>query len=202
LLVEAVPDGWWYSAPRPGGTLVAVYVTHVDSIARRHLGSLEGWRAKLGESLHTRKRVERHGGGESGSPATLPADTSRLERMAGRDWLAVGDAAFACDPLCSRGLMAAIAGGLEAARTARACLAGDDDATEIYAQGIAREYAAYLLNRKTYYALERRWPDAPFWRRRRSEVTVHLDSSHRSRIASPYLSRKVVLNRWPTYLRT
>jgi hypothetical protein len=63
--------------------------------------------------------------------------------------------------------MAALAGGFEAARTARAWLGGDEDAVEVYARGIAREHAAYVLNRKTYYVLERRWPDAPFWRRRR-----------------------------------
>ena len=172
LLVEAVPDGWWYSAPLPGGTMVAVYVTDA-AIARRHLSSPDGWWAKLRASMHTRKRVERHGGPSSGAASTLPADSSRLERVAGPGWLAAGDAAFACDPLCSRGLMTAITGGFEAARTAQAWLGGDHDAVEVYAQGIAREYAAYVLNRKTYYALERRWPEAPFWRRRRSDVSVH-----------------------------
>ena len=173
LLVEAVPDGWWYSAPLPGGTLVAVYVTDAGAIARRQLNSPDGWWTKLGASVHTRRRVERHGRRSSGSPTTVPADTSRLERVAGPGWLAAGDAAFACDPLCSRGLMAAVAGGFEAARTASAWLAGDEDAVDVYAQGIARHYAAYLLNRKSYYALERRWPDAPFWRRRRSNVSLH-----------------------------
>ncbi len=168
--MEAVPDGWWYSAPLPGGTLVAVYVTDAGALARCQLGSPDGFWMKLGASVHTRRRVERHGRGESGPPRTIPADTSHLERAAGPGWLAAGDAAFACDPLCSRGLMRALAGGFEAARTARAWLLGDDDALEIYAQGIARQYAAYLLNRKSYYALERRWPDAPFWRRRRSDV--------------------------------
>src|SRR6185369_9846679 len=149
LLVEAVRGGWWYSAPLPGGKLVAVHMTDAEGISRRGLSSPAGWWAALSATVHTRHRVAAHRGRLIGPLATIAADSSRLERVGGRGWLAAGDAAAAFDPLSSRGLMAAMAGGLEAARTARRWLGGDEDAVEVYAAGLARDYGAYLLNRKT-----------------------------------------------------
>lgn len=166
LLVEAVSDGWWYSAPLPDGKLVAVHMTDAVALAPCDLASPGGWRAALDATAHTRRRIERHGGRARGLVTTISADSSRLERAAGEGWLAAGDAAAAFDPLSSQGLMAAIAGGLEAARAACGWLAGDATGLDAYAEGIARAYAAYLVNRGTYYALEGRWPDSPFWRRR------------------------------------
>lgn len=50
-----------------------------------------------------------------------PAESSRLDRAAGEDWLAVGDAASAWDPLSSQGVYRALVTGLEASCTSTTC---------------------------------------------------------------------------------
>ena len=62
--------------------------------------------------------------------------------------------------------MSALAGGGLAAQAIQARLRGEKLALLDYARQWRAFYGEYLAARKTYYALEKRWPDAPFWRRR------------------------------------
>jgi flavin-dependent dehydrogenase len=170
LLVEATRDGWWYSAPLPGGKLVCVYMTDASLVQRDHLTSPDAWRALLDASPQQRGRVEAHGGTMEGGIHIVPADTSFLSRIAGDGWLAAGDAAVAFDPLSSQGIPAAVGAGLSAAETAIAWLGGDSNAPVEYARRTRAGFATYLTQRNIYYRMSR-WPDAPFWAARR-EVTI------------------------------
>jgi flavin-dependent dehydrogenase len=89
-----------------------------------------------------------------------------LTEPAGEGWAAAGDAAAAYDPLSSHGIGSALAGGRQAAATLVAALQGDAAALPAYGEGHRAGYARYLWSRHAYYADERRWPDAPFWKRR------------------------------------
>jgi flavin-dependent dehydrogenase len=99
-------------------------------------------------------------------PRVRAAGSGRLEPAAGDGWLAVGDAAAAFDPLASHGIGAALEGGLRAAAAIRARSDGDRAALAAYAEHTRRAHARYQRLWLDYYAQERRWPDAPFWRRR------------------------------------
>ena len=74
---------------------------------------------------------------------------------------ATGDAAAAFDPLSSQGIVTALGMGREAGRLAAGDIAPSDYETQ-YA-GLLEEHLAL---RDAYYGLERRWPEAEFWRRR------------------------------------
>ena len=87
---------------------------------------------------------------------------------AGPGWLAVGDAALSFDPLSSQGLLNALFTGLAAAVAAEAHLEGDADAMPGHARALAGIQAAYERHLGLYYAQEDRWPDRPFWQRRRA----------------------------------
>jgi flavin-dependent dehydrogenase len=95
------------------------------------------------------------------------AHTSWIEAAAGPGWLAVGDAALACDPLSSQGLFNALYSALMAANALRRALAGDADALADYQRTIARVVDAHRDNLAAYYSMESRWPTLPFWARRR-----------------------------------
>jgi hypothetical protein len=43
---------------------------------------------------------------------------------------------------------------------------GNARAVANYVQEVEAAFARYLTDRAEVYATERRWPDAPFWRRR------------------------------------
>jgi len=115
-LVETVPEGWWYSAPLPGGHLVAALFTEPgrpwqfrrDPIAgsgggrsgRHHercppdTGLLEWWQHSLQASHHTAARLRHYRWRmDSGqAPRRYASGSSRLQRFSGDGWLAAGDA--------------------------------------------------------------------------------------------------------------
>jgi flavin-dependent dehydrogenase len=70
------------------------------------------------------------------------------------------------DPLSSQGLFHALYTGLAAGPAALAMLRGDPRAGAEYSAALDPVWHAYAAHRDLYYGMERRWPDAPFWRRR------------------------------------
>jgi flavin-dependent dehydrogenase len=165
-LVEAVEEGWWYSARLPGGKLIAAYMTDADLLGHRPPLRADGWSALLEAAPHTRQRIRQGGCPASPAPRILGAQTSRLSAVAGVAWLAVGDAAVAHDPLTSHGVTAALGWGLYAGAAAADYLGGRHEALHEYASLIDRAFAQYLILHHDRYLGERRWPDSIFWRRR------------------------------------
>jgi flavin-dependent dehydrogenase len=170
-LVEAVASGWWYSARLPGDRLMVAYMTDSD-LAGKRVRDRGAWLGLLGETEHTLKRVRDGGYTPHAGPHVLQANSSRLDRFTGECWLAAGDAAAAFDPLSSYGISSALGGGYYAASAAADFLAGSADALPSYARLVGEAYAQYLLMRYDNYALEGRWPDERFWRRRALKKTV------------------------------
>jgi flavin-dependent dehydrogenase len=168
-LVEATPDGWWYSAALADGRLAVVLFGDGDLLERSLLGphpDREVWRRRLLQVPATRERVERLGPQPPAQLTAIPAESSRLDRIAGRGWLALGDAAAAHDPLSSHGMTAAMGSGFYGGHAVADLLAGHAEAEAAYLDVMERSYSAYLDLLREHYAAERRWPEAPFWRRR------------------------------------
>jgi flavin-dependent dehydrogenase len=167
-LVEAVPAGWWYSALLADGRLALAFMTDGDLLPMPARGAAAWWSA-LRATGETRARVEGHGYELAEPPRLLPAETSRLDRIAGEGWLALGDAAAAYDPLSSYGIASAMGSGFYAAQAIADTLAGEADAPLAYLGLLQSAYGACLDLQRYHYAQERRWPEAPFWRRRQRE---------------------------------
>ncbi len=189
-LVEAVEVGWWYSALLADGRLAVAFLTDGDLLDRPlRRGDADAWWHRLLDTGETRRRVSTHAGRAPSprvtepsppcpsplSPAGLtltsplsvrPAATSRLDRIAGDGWLAAGDAAAAYDPLSSQGIGSALGAGFYAGHAAADHLAGHGEALPAYLHLLQEAYAACLDLQRHHYRRERRWPDAPFWRRR------------------------------------
>jgi flavin-dependent dehydrogenase len=154
--VEACADGWWYSAPLPNGPYTVQFLTRPE-IWRAQPGLTE----RLGSAPHTSERV---GALAPEAPTVVPAHSSCVSPCAGPGWVAVGDAAAACDPLAAGGLAMAMRSGLRAGHAlARWLLDGDSADLERYTHMQETAFADYLAQRARLYALERRWPRAPFW---------------------------------------
>ena len=129
-LVEAVPDGWWYTARLPGNSRVVVL--HVDAQqAASILRTPGGWQDQLARTRYVCQVLK------STSFVTDPRGTeacgARLERFASTRWLAVGDAAVSFDPLSSQGLLTALYTGMKAGQAVQAALSGEADLVETYA---------------------------------------------------------------------
>lgn len=168
--VEAVEDGWWYSALLPNSRLVVAYMTDADLNARASGRLIQYWQKQIAKTTHTKVLIDSCAL-ESG-PLIVAANSSKLNTLFDRNWLAVGDAAAAFDPLSSQGVYKALESGIRAARAIRNHFGGDGTALRGYAGEIEASFHHYLLLRKKYYGLEGRWPHSPFWRRRQLESSL------------------------------
>jgi flavin-dependent dehydrogenase len=171
VLIEAVPDGWWYSAPLPGGGLITLLMTDADICREGRLVDDRVWEERL---CRTRLTLDRVGSARDAGPVrSHAANSSRLLRDDRLPWLAVGDAALAVDPLTGSGVTRALRTAAGAAATVVDVLDGDAergaDAIERYEHDRNVECHQYLHERLDFYAAG---PDlaSPFWLRRRAVV--------------------------------
>lgn len=162
--VEAVRNGWFYTAPIPQGRRILAFHSDADLQTRKRSGVIE-WleEAKGLASLLADVRFVP----ESETYITS-ARSAVLEPAAGDGWLAVGDAAISFDPLSSQGLFNALFTGLAAAEAVDSHLSGKELSLTQYQQATRAIFDAYSRKLAATYAAERRWPDAPFWQRRSS----------------------------------
>ncbi len=164
--VEAVASGWWYSAHLPEGVLSILYLTDSDLIDHKTICQINCWQTELQKTRCVREYANETEGAFLSPPRIISASSLRLDRVAGKRWLAVGDAATAYDPLASYGISSALGAGFYGGHAVADFLAGSSSALETYCGILDQSYARYLFMRWEHYRLEQRWADEPFWRRR------------------------------------
>ena len=143
MMLETTSFGWWYAAPTPNGHVVAI-LTDAD-LAPTEL----------------RHRLR---------PVAANSSFTYMDGLAG--WLAIGDACASHDPLCGWGVCRALTNGILAADAVFGFLASGETARlEDYCDHCYRQYTRYLGGLAARYAIERRWPTAPFWQRRHRPVS-------------------------------
>ena len=170
LMIEAVADGWWYTAALPGGRRVVVHMTDSD-LARTHgTRQPDRWMAALAATRHVRATIR------SARPLAAPqvhaAGSAHLDLAAtSLPLLAIGDAASCFDPVSGQGIVKALRSGVFASYAVADFLRrGDHTGLARYRTLMADEFAAYRQTLAEFYALERRWPDRPFWQRRHPQA--------------------------------
>jgi flavin-dependent dehydrogenase len=169
-LIEAVEDGWWYSARLPASGLVLAYMTDADLYARARRQTRNYWSQQLAATKHTKLRVENYF--LRSGPHIVPANSSRLDRVTNGNWLAIGDAALAFDPLSGQGVFKALQSALLAAESMDRHWKGETSALTQYAVSVEEDFDRYLVRRRTIYSREQRWPQSVFWQRRISVQIV------------------------------
>jgi flavin-dependent dehydrogenase len=163
LLLEATPEGWWYSAPLPNRRTVLSFLTDAD-LARRDDETLRAaFRRRLARSLYIRERC---GIRTLSAIRAQSAQSQWLKPCIGPDWVAAGDAAVSFDPLSSLGIGHALASGIQAARIAHQRLNGRETLAQAYERDLKDLFFDYWARRGLLYGSERRWPEQPFWSRR------------------------------------
>ena len=162
-VVESAEEGWWQVARSSAGQAVVSLFTDSDLAAG--MGSGVGvWHAWLSRTRHVAALLDR-------PPA--PRHVSRiaawshcLEPAQGPGWVAVGDAAAARDPLVSAGTFDAMDSGIDAAEAAVGYLRGNPGVLDRYGRDVRERFSDHRTECLGRYALERRWPDSAFWKRR------------------------------------
>jgi flavin-dependent dehydrogenase len=167
MLVESASDGWWYSAPLSNDRLVVAYMTDADIFSRLHGPTKSRLLEVISGAPRTAERSKQFDL-DIGPNVTL-ANSSRLDRIWGRNWIAVGDSAMAFDPLSGQGIYTAMKFGLEAAHAIGGFFSNKTELLAAYAADLSAEFDRYMLQRFSYYSLETRWAAKDFWRRRHED---------------------------------
>jgi len=165
VLIEALVEGWWYSAGLADGSIIATFLTDPGLIDTSKAKRIHTWRGHLKSAPMTAARISDPGQADNLHVRT--ARTQRLDEPAGDGWLAVGDAAMSFDPLSSEGISKGLEWGRRAAAVAAAMCRGDCSGVRGYREDIGKAFAEYLVTRYRYYAAEKRWPEALFLLMRR-----------------------------------
>ncbi len=174
-MVEAIPDGWWYSALLPRGKLVVAKFCDPAALAGRNR-SLREWLGSLAATTWTRQRIDEVRYRAASDPRVASADTSIAAILGGAGWTACGDAAASYDPLSSHGIATALASGMDAAQAAFAAIGGDREPLDRYMDRVRRSFTYCLEMRARVYDQEKRWSESPFWSARSSLDIRELDS--------------------------
>jgi flavin-dependent dehydrogenase len=157
-LIEAVENGWWYSAPLPGARTVFAYMTDAD------LWRNSSWSGLLKLAPLTSQRAKTM---EKPPRIRIVSAASMLRQpLTGPNWIAAGDAALAVDPLSGLGIYKSIESGRRSSAAIARCLEGDRSGMVEYENWTAEGFRSYLATRHQFYASVERWPASRFWRRR------------------------------------
>lgn len=170
LLLEATATGWWYSAPLPGGELLATFLTDSDLVNYGGQDVTAFWKTHLNQTAQTLNRAR--GYRLKGKINVRPAESSCLDKIGSSNWLSVGDAAYSVDPLSGNGIYKALESGIAAAGLIRRYLEGDEQALTSYFSNAKYAFERYLSTRYQYYLEEQRWAQSLFWQRRHNSLHV------------------------------
>jgi flavin-dependent dehydrogenase len=157
-LIEAVENGWWYSAPLPGARTVFAYMTDSD------LWEASRWWELLQVAPLTSERAPAC---ETRPAVRVVSAASVLRRpVTGPNWIVAGDAALAFDPLSGQGIYKTIETGLRSAAAVARAFEGDTSGLAEYESWVVEGFRSYLAERHQFYRSVKRWPLSLFWQRR------------------------------------
>lgn len=166
--VAATGTGWAWMASLGDGRRYLQWVVDADPSAlpsRKALAEFQARQlaglAEAGAFLRDARPL--------GEPQARASTPILNEVLVGADWIRVGDAAMAVDPLSGNGLFQSLSSALQAPAViltllrspGRAALARD-----FHQQRIAHLFDRFARIGRDFYAGETRWADAPFWQAR------------------------------------
>lgn len=191
--IAACRDGWaWFGdAGRGWAVLQCVFDTEtlgsepgLDALHTALVSNLPEAAAWLGPNAVPLDGVT---GRDAGATLQDEIITARMLR--------VGDAAFAIDPLSGHGMFEAAGGAMAAAPVINTLLRRPEDAAlamEFYETRARGAFLRHARVGRELYALETRWPTAPFWAAR--QVWPDAEPSHPEPGAARLENRPVVEN--------
>lgn len=158
-LIEAIPGGWFYFASVPEEQAVAVLITKAGSVPSNRATRRRWW-------LEALARTDLIGRALANQPVPVclsvyDARASYAQVSAGQNWLAIGDARLAPDPLTGQGIIWAVEDAALVDRLLRT--SSHTNLTKVISHRTPIDVAHYQAQRQRTYAIERRFPRDPYW---------------------------------------
>ena len=143
---------------------VTSFFTNSNLPVARYAKSPKGWKKAMQKTKHVKSNLEKYNYEIISGPHVMVANSSVLERVIGKNWLAVGDASATFDPISSKGILTAIDNGIIAADIITKNFHEKDGCFEDYNKKITADFYRYQIKRNYYYNLEKRWMNNIFWK--------------------------------------
>ena len=166
VFTESFENGWIYVSPSEKNFLTVMIFTDLDLIPskkekkefiERHINN-----SVLIQEILQKNNIE----SEILDLKTRQANTTCLNVPFGKNWIAIGDAAYSFDPLSSYGITSALAAGYYGGHAVSDAISGKTEALETYHFIMDNAFLNYKIQLKEQYATEKRWKENAFWKRR------------------------------------
>lgn len=167
--VQSVEDGWAWMAALADGRRYLQLTIDVGSTKLPPKKDLTKFCAARFRALEAAGPFV-HGAEPVGEPHARTSTPVLKKRVAGSNWIRVGDAAMAVDPLSGNGIFQALSSALQAPAVIATLL--HDPARAGVAVRFHQQRIDLLFNRfarigRDFYEKETQWPEHPFWHARR-----------------------------------
>ncbi|WP_223456467.1 MULTISPECIES: NAD(P)/FAD-dependent oxidoreductase [unclassified Pseudomonas] len=169
--VESLEDGWAWMARRADGQCYWQWTVDVAS------AGLPG-KAMLLDYCRQRRQGSKLAAaffaGEAEGDLQLHARSSTAilsPQVCGDNWIRVGDAAMAVDPLSGNGIFQSLSSALQAPAVINTLLCKPERAAlaqRFHQQRVEQLFLRFARIGRDFYADEQRWLDQPFWQARRN----------------------------------
>lgn len=165
--ISASDKGWWYSAVVPNNKRVIAFQTDADLVDRSQFKTLDAFlqlskaNKEIAEILSQSDvdRIKFHG--------VTAANSTKLNQVAGQQWVALGDAATSFDPLSSQGMFNAMACAMQL-RDLIYRFGFSEELQKNYSLQVEDIWRHYIQHKNLFYKQEQRWRKSPFWQRRQT----------------------------------
>lgn len=166
IMIEAVKNGWWYSAILPDSRMIVSFYTYSDFVPPHLNRDLQAWKLIIDQSPLTCQRIMSAGYAVLETPTASDAGMLIQTEASGNHWIATGDALATLDPLSSHGMTQALWSGWRAAEAAVQSIGGDHSGVERYKQTMNQAMQSYQAELVKKYQSVHRFAEYPFWQRR------------------------------------
>ncbi len=160
--IETAEYGWWYAARISDDTLLVGLYTDKHTLKQKEIQKIDIWLNLLKETPNTSKLIA-HTKIIDDKLKGFLAPSFCLDKISGDNWLAIGDAASAYDPITSRGIVKSMTNALYSAEAINNHFNGVEGAITEFEEDVKTDYNYYLEIRHHYYSQEMRWPNSSFW---------------------------------------
>jgi flavin-dependent dehydrogenase len=162
--ISASENGWWYSAVVPNDKRVVAFHTDADLVAKNELKTTTSFLELAKENPVILSLLNEHENAIA-FKGTVAANSTKLEQVAGQQWVALGDAALSFDPLSSQGMYNAMASAMQL-QNLLVKYGFTETLQKIHTEQTERIWHHYLKHKSIFYQAETRWKTAAFWERR------------------------------------
>ncbi len=160
VFIESFEQGWGIISTLSATQSVFTLFTNKENPGWQEFRKHENWPKILANTTLLKDFSLPH---ESINVKGGLANSSKAIAIAGQNWMAIGDAALAFDPLSSHGITNSLYTIQNAASAIENYINNSATALNEYAQNLNEIFDQYLKTKNQLYTNERRWPHSPFW---------------------------------------